>query len=79
MYCDHWSQLNVGGNAGCGRETVKALLAHNAKVYLAARSADKAHKVIEELKNETGREALFLHLDLADLDAVRLSADNFLS
>ncbi|KZV62183.1 NAD(P)-binding protein [Peniophora sp. CONT] len=71
--------LVTGGNAGCGRETVKALLTRNAKVYLAARSESKAQKAIEELKDETGKEALFLQLDLADLSAVRSSADSFLS
>ena len=55
------------------------LLAHNAKVYLAARDAQKAYEAIAELKNETEREALFLQLDLADIPAVRRSAQEFLS
>ncbi|VDC03817.1 unnamed protein product [Peniophora sp. CBMAI 1063] len=71
--------LVTGGNAGCGRETVKALLSHDAKVYLAARSEDKARQAIEELRDETGKEAVFLQLDLADLAAVRSSADKFFS
>ena len=37
-----------GGNTGIGKETVKALLSHNAKVYLAARSATKANAAIAE-------------------------------
>ena len=69
----------AGGNAGTGRETVKALLAHNADVYLAARSESKARQAIAELKAETGREARFLELDLADLAAVKASAERFLS
>jgi len=71
--------LVTGGNTGIGKETVKHLLAHNAKVYLAARSAQKATEAITELKNETGKEALFLQLDLSDLHAVRKSAQEFLS
>ena len=55
------------------------LLAHNAKVYLAARDAQKAYEAIAELKNETGKEAIFLQLDLADLLAVRKSAQELLS
>ena len=55
------------------------LLAHNAKVYLAARSAQKANEAISELKNETGKQAIFLQLDLSDLPAVRRSAQEFLS
>ncbi|KAI9442859.1 NAD(P)-binding protein [Lactarius psammicola] len=69
----------TGGNAGVGKETVKQLLAHNAKVYLAARSAQKANEAIAEIKNETGKEAIFLQLDLSDIPAVRRSAKEFLS
>jgi NAD(P)-dependent dehydrogenase (short-subunit alcohol dehydrogenase family) len=54
-------------------------LAHNAKVYLAARNAQKADEAIAELKNETGKEAIFLQLDLADIPAIRRSAQEFLS
>ena len=43
------------------------LLAHNAKVYLAARGAQKANEAIAELKNETGKEAIFLQPDLSDI------------
>lgn len=71
--------LVTGGNTGVGKETVKQLLAHNAKVYLAARSAQKANEAIEELKNETGKKAIFLQLDLSDLHAVSKSAQEFLS
>ncbi|KAN0132336.1 NAD-P-binding protein [Lactarius tabidus] len=71
--------LVTGGNSGIGKETVKQLLAHNAKVYLAARNAQKADEAIAELKNETGKEAIFLQLDLADIPAVRRSAQEFLS
>ncbi|VDB84628.1 unnamed protein product [Peniophora sp. CBMAI 1063] len=69
----------TGGNTGVGKETVKELLKHNAKVYLAARSADKATQAIEELKADTGKEATFLKLDLADLRSVRTAAEQFLS
>ncbi|KAH9970071.1 NAD-P-binding protein [Russula compacta] len=69
----------TGGNAGVGRETVKVLLNHNAKVYLAARTATKANAAIADLKNETGKEAIFLQLDLADLSSVRKAAEEFLS
>jgi len=58
---------------------IQALLKHNAKVYLAARTATKANAAIADLKNETGKEAIFLQLDLADLTAVRKSAEEFLS
>ncbi|KAI0058525.1 NAD(P)-binding protein [Artomyces pyxidatus] len=69
----------TGGNTGVGKETVKALLAHNAKVYLAARSEERAKAAIEELKTLTGKEAIFLKLDLSDLKSVKASAEEFLS
>ncbi|GBE78541.1 Uncharacterized oxidoreductase [Sparassis crispa] len=69
----------TGGNTGIGKETIKALLQHNAKVYMASRSAEKATEAIAELKAETGKEAIFLQLDLADLSAVRKAAEEFLS
>ena len=56
----------------------KALLVHNAKVYLAARNEQKAMAVIDMLRQETGREALFLLLDLASLKSVQRAAEEFL-
>ncbi|KAF5337980.1 hypothetical protein D9758_014328 [Tetrapyrgos nigripes] len=69
----------TGGNSGIGKETVKALLEHNAKVYLAARSRAKAEAAIEELRKETGREAIWLQLDLADLLSIKAAAAEFSS
>lgn len=45
---------------------------------MASRSADKAKAAIEELKKDTGKEALFLHLDLASLNGIRRAAEEFL-
>jgi len=85
-----WSQQDIpdltgkvmvvtGGKTGVGRETVKALLQHNAKVYLAARGKNDAEKVIQELKSITGKEAIFLELDLASLPSIRKAAEEFMS
>ncbi|KAG9097178.1 hypothetical protein FS749_006886 [Ceratobasidium sp. UAMH 11750] len=72
------TMIVTGGNAGIGRETCKALLNKNAKVYLAARSRSKADKAIEWLQTETdGRAPIFLELDLADLASVRRAAEVF--
>lgn len=73
------SMVILGGNSGVGKETVKALLEHNAKVYLAARSPERAAQAIEELKADTGKDAIFLQLDLSDLPSVRKAAEEFLS
>ena len=56
----------------------KQLLLKNAKVYLAARSESKARAALEELEKETGKKAIFLKLDLSDLDATKKSAQEFL-
>ncbi|KAJ7769686.1 hypothetical protein DFH07DRAFT_282015 [Mycena maculata] len=69
----------TGGNSGLGKETVRALLQHDAKVYMACRSRTKAEAVISELKTLTGKEAVFLALDLADLASVKAAAHEFLS
>ncbi|KAJ6618156.1 hypothetical protein B0H10DRAFT_2030840 [Mycena sp. CBHHK59/15] len=69
----------TGGNSGLGKETVRALLEHNAKVYMACRSRAKADAVIAELRELTGKEAVFLELDLADLASVRAATKEFLS
>ncbi|KAI0066977.1 NAD-P-binding protein [Artomyces pyxidatus] len=68
----------TGGNTGIGKETVRQLLTHNAKVYLAARSRIKAEDAIDALKEDTGKEALYLELDLADKAKVRKAAKEFL-
>ncbi|KAG2365091.1 hypothetical protein BDR07DRAFT_1278189 [Suillus spraguei] len=69
----------TGANTGIGKETAKVLLAHNAKVYIAARSQEKAEVAIKDLKNSTGKEAFFLKLDLADLKSVKSSVEEYLS
>ncbi|CAE6414999.1 unnamed protein product [Rhizoctonia solani] len=68
----------TGGNTGIGKETCKALLNKNAKVYLAARSKSRADEAIEWLKSETnGKAPIFLELDLASLASVRKAAEEF--
>ncbi|KAH9920280.1 NAD(P)-binding protein [Fomitopsis serialis] len=69
----------TGGNVGIGKETIKALLEHNAKVYMASRSKEKADAAIKELVQQTGKEAIFLELDLSSLASVRKSAEEFMS
>ncbi|KAF8152852.1 hypothetical protein K438DRAFT_1623060 [Mycena galopus ATCC 62051] len=71
--------LVTGGNTGIGFHTVQQLLLKNATVYLASRSADKGAKAIKRLEEATGRKALFLQLDLADLASVRHAATSFLA
>ncbi|PBK90485.1 NAD-P-binding protein [Armillaria gallica] len=69
----------TGGNTGIGKETIRALLKRNAKVYMAARNEIKARNTIHELLKDTGKEAIFLKLDLASLESVREAAAEFKS
>ncbi|GJE89085.1 NAD(P)-binding protein [Phanerochaete sordida] len=71
--------LVTGANTGVGKETVRALLQHNARVYLAARTRSKAEAAIKDLKEATGKEAIFLELDLGSLASVRKAAEEFLA
>lgn len=73
----------TGANIGIGYETVKQLLLHNPRrVYLAARSEQKANAAIEKLREETGGSAdgqlVYLKVDLSDLNSVRSAASEFL-
>ncbi|EPQ54653.1 NAD P-binding protein [Gloeophyllum trabeum ATCC 11539] len=65
----------TGSNTGIGKETVKALLNHNAKVYMACRSKTKAEAAIAQLKEETGKAAIYIHLDLMDLRSIKVTAE----
>ncbi len=61
---------------------MKILYAHNAKVYIAARSEQKATKAISSIESSSSRskgELGFHHLDLNDLTSVKRSASSFLS
>ena len=47
-------------------------------MYLAARNEDRAKAAIEDLKQTTGKEAIFLKLDLSSLGSVKAAAEEFL-
>ncbi len=72
----------TGSSTGVGKELAQILYAHNAKVYIAARSEEKSTKAITSIKtafpNSKG-ELVYLHLDLADLTTIKASAEEFLA
>lgn len=45
---------------------------------MASRSKEKADAAIKELQQQTGKEAIFLELDLSSLASVRKAAEEFL-
>jgi NAD(P)-dependent dehydrogenase (short-subunit alcohol dehydrogenase family) len=70
--------LVTGANSGIGKETARVLLTKNAKVYIACRDKAKGEAAIRDLKESTGREALFLQLNLANLKSIKASGEEFL-
>lgn len=69
----------TGGASGVGYQASKHLLAKNAKVYVAGRNSSKVAAAIDALEQETGKRAVALQLDLADLDSVKACAVDFAS
>jgi len=70
----------TGANTGIGKETVRGLAARGGRVLLACRSRDKTLPVIDEIRAQTGNEALgFVPLDLEDLAQVRQAAAELLA
>lgn len=74
----------TGANTGVGKELAQILYSKHAKVYVAARSEEKALAAIESIKAatpdaENPGELVFLRLDLADLTTIKASAEEFLS
>ncbi|CAI6340537.1 unnamed protein product [Periconia digitata] len=73
--------LITGANTGLGKILARMLYSKNAKIYIAARSEEKAVKAIDDIKqaepSSTG-DLVFLRLDLADLTTIKASAQQFL-
>jgi len=46
-------------------------------VYIACRSQDKGEKAIKDLKDATGKEGIFLKLDLSDLPSIKKASEEF--
>ncbi|MCJ1473013.1 hypothetical protein MMC13_001662 [Lambiella insularis] len=75
--------LVTGGNAGIGAAIVEGLAAHGAKVYMGARSEERAKAAIEKIQDahpEVKQKGLvvWLPLDLTEPSDVIKSADDFM-
>ncbi|KAG6116232.1 hypothetical protein E4U14_000361 [Claviceps sp. LM454 group G7] len=72
----------TGGYAGIGKELVDILYQHNATVYVAGRSQDKATAAIDAIKarhpSSKGR-LEFLSIDLSDLTTIKQAVQHFTS
>lgn len=72
--------LVTGANAGLGLETVKQLSSHGpARIYVAARSREKAEAAIESIKHANPQACPLEHLqiDLASFDSIKAAAVEF--
>lgn len=56
---------------------LQVLLRKNARVYMASRSKEKAEAAIAALHTETGKEAIFLKLDVSSMESVRHATEEF--
>ncbi|KAI0368449.1 NAD-P-binding protein [Pilatotrama ljubarskyi] len=74
--------LVTGGNAGIGFAIIRHLLRRGAKVYMAARSEQKAKAAIERLQADASAsgsgEVHWLKLDLSDPRDVKQAAEEFM-
>lgn len=72
--------LITGSNTGLGYEAARVLARRGAHVILACRAQEKAEAAMAAIRAETPDASLAFHaLDLADLDAVRRSAEALLA
>ncbi|SPO06432.1 related to retinol dehydrogenase 12 [Cephalotrichum gorgonifer] len=73
--------LVTGGNSGLGKESIKQLAKHNpTKIYMGARSVDKAREAILDIKKEVpSADISILEVDLASFSSIKTAADAFLS
>lgn len=70
-----------GANTGIGREVARILYSKHARVYVAARSEQKARAAIAHIEKATPQskgKLFFIHLDLNDLNNVKAAANAFL-
>ncbi|EXJ94873.1 hypothetical protein A1O1_03272 [Capronia coronata CBS 617.96] len=73
--------LITGANSGVGYEVSRILYAHNAKVYVGARSESKGKEAIASMEKqhpESKGKLEFLSLDLSDLSTIKASVQDFL-
>lgn len=70
----------TGGSSGIGYETTLQLALHGARVYVAARSPEKATKAIAQMQASSKKDLnfRFLWMDLQSLQSVKDAVEQFL-
>src|SRR5689334_6721481 len=69
--------LITGATSGIGLETARALGAMGARLAIAGRNAEKAERVAETIRRESGAEVTVLLADLSVMAEVRRLAADF--
>lgn len=70
--------LITGANSGLGLEAAKVLTAKGAAVVMAVRDLEKGKNAVDQIRKEIpGSNPALMHLDLADLDAIRSFSEEF--
>jgi NAD(P)-dependent dehydrogenase (short-subunit alcohol dehydrogenase family) len=67
----------TGANAGIGKATAAAIADKGAKVILACRSKERGEAALSDLRCVKSRDVELMHIDLADLESVRVFAGAF--
>ncbi len=68
----------TGANTGIGRETALELASMGATIVLACRSRERTQAVLDEIAQRyQNARAVFIPLELSDLDSVRQFAQEF--
>lgn len=68
------TMLITGGNSGIGLEAARVLAAKGATVLLCARTASKGEAAAAEINAKGRGKAIFVQLDLADMNSIRAAA-----
>uniref|UniRef100_A0A671QAB2 Dehydrogenase/reductase SDR family member 13-like n=1 Tax=Sinocyclocheilus anshuiensis TaxID=1608454 RepID=A0A671QAB2_9TELE len=69
----------TGGNTGIGKATAAELATRGARVILACRSKQRGEAAAQEIRMETGNDAvIFMQLDLASQKSIRSFVETFL-
>lgn len=71
--------LITGGNSGIGKATAVGLASAGANVVITSRDLDRGAAAAADIRDSSGREVEVMQLDLANLDAVRSFAGDFLA
>lgn len=70
----------TGGNTGIGKETALGLAYRGARVYLACRDMKKGQLALDEIREKSGNNNVFLKkIDLASCKSIRSFVDDFLA